>query len=301
VESDSYGSDGPRQPSSYSFHLEDQLRAKNLQIDLGLRYEVLASDALTLVDPSNPVSNPFQSILLEAMKTTPAEHAFLPRFSASFFANEHLSLRASFGKYVQLPALREVYVNRGALARYLTVGTYNTNPRAMSADPIRTQQMAFGRPTTSSRICVSRRSVSQNDRGQLQVDFRNAAPGATINDYLFLANNGESTAQGVELALSFQKRGMHAWASYTFSNVHGFSSYSTSNLVDFFESFPDAERLPLQSESLDFNQQHRGNVLLSYQFDREAPLLLRQTGFYFAFRFNSGHNFPLYEAGDAFG
>ena len=57
------------------------------------------------------------------------------------------------------------------------------------------------------------------------------------------------------------------------------------------------ERISQESTPLDFNQRHRGNALISYQTDKKAPAWLQNTGLHFLFRFNSGHNFKLYEGG----
>jgi hypothetical protein len=99
------------------------------------------------------------------------------------------------------------------------------------------------------------------------------------------------------LSLHYGNMGLHTWINYALSEVKGFTSYPISNLRDVeSESFDPAAREPKAKppSPMDFNQKHRGNALMSYQFDGSAPLLLRQTGLQLLFRFNSGHNFTLY-------
>jgi hypothetical protein len=302
VDNDSETSDGARRPSNYGIYLEDQIHARDLQLTLGLRYERFASDARFLAHPANPALNYFELPSLTGMQTAPSYSYLLPRISASFFANDRLALQLHFGKYAQQPALREVYSSRAYLFRSLLIGSANTDPRAITAEPVRTTQTALGLsyaivPDLHFQATAFHKFIE----GQLQIDRVKTVDGAGVADYLVLSNQGESTAKGIELALTYQKHGWLAWLNYTFSDVRGFTSYPSSNLVDFHNQPAELGEEPPESSPLEFNQQHRGNMLLAYRFDREAPNWIRQTGLSALFRFNSGHNFSLYHAGDAFG
>jgi hypothetical protein len=119
------------------------------------------------------------------------------------------------------------------------------------------------------------------------------APIYGLNIFL---NTGESTAKGVELTSHYHHKGLHAWINYALSEAKGFTSYPASNLWEienrYRNGFLLGEEKAERASPLDFNQKHRGNLLLSYEFGRGASIGLQQTGIQ---RFNSGHNFALYD------
>jgi hypothetical protein len=299
VEFDTDTNDGPAQPSKFSAYVESRFRAKDIQIDIGLRYDRFASDARFLADPSIfPLY--YRFLKLSELKTAPTYKYFLPRLTATFFATSRLTLKFGLGRYAQQPALQDVYASRGYFTS-LPPSYPSLDTRAVTAEPVRLSQMDFVMAYQATpRFHLSASVFQRYTEGQLQREPVYASPGDTYPDYYVLGNDGESSAKGVELTLSYSNRGLVAWANYSLSRVNGFTSDpATVFSEDPYVEPPVAGTMPMLP--LDYNQTHRGNVLLGYEFDPAAPALLQQLGLQALLRFNSGHNYPFYHLGDAFG
>lgn len=294
--------DGPARPSNFSVYLEENWRARNVIITAGLRYEALASDGRVFINPADPaLQNYFPHLPLRTMKRAPTHRYVTPRFSAAFPANERLTLKFDFGKYVQAPQLRDVYASRQERVEFLSNYTNNYSPRALDAEAIRSTQAAaeiIFQPHAFVRVqtALFHKQIS----GQLHAQKITTVlePDREVY-YLVLGNDGEAKTQGVETSLNWNRKNWQAWLNYTFASARGLTSYPHENLRSLYVS--GQFTTPQQFTPLEFNQKHRGKFLLSYQFDRGAPALLRQTGVYALTQFNSGHNYTLYDPGDAFG
>jgi len=299
VESDTDTNDGPAQPSKFTAYVESRLRAKDIQVDIGLRYDRFASDARFVAD--FPIIPEFRLLELSELRTAPIYKYFLPRLTATFFATPGLTLKFDLGTYAQQPGLQDVYASRGHFSGLRAFSLFYLDPRAVTAAPVRVSQMDFVLAYQATpRFHLSAAVFRKYTEGQLQMKPVYASPEDTFPDSYVFGNDGESLAKGVELTLSYSHRGIFASANYTISRVDGFTSYPTTSFVNpYSEAPPGAGLMPMLP--LEYNQTHRGNVLLGYEFDAASPALLRQMGVQTLLRFNSGHNYPYYHLGDAFG
>ncbi|NIR50125.1 TonB-dependent receptor [candidate division KSB1 bacterium] len=291
--------DGPRQPAQWSFYLEDAYRAGDLLLNVGLRYDAFSSDARVFADPKDPVLSldPFNIPVSEMEKA--ADHDFIsPRVHATWVTGPRLALHFNFGRYVQQPQLRDIYASRAEWGLKLGSGIFNNDPRALDIEPVRSTQTELGISYRVPQTLNLRTTVFFKDiDGQFESGNVRTDPGAIVGSYLILDDTGESTAKGIEVGLDYQDQGFTARLNYTLSEVTGYNSYPISNLV---QAELDPDELGIRDEPpkpLDFNQTHRGNVLLKYRTDAEAPPWIRRTGLHLLFRFNSGHNFTLWQGG----
>jgi outer membrane receptor for Fe3+-dicitrate len=297
--------DGPRHPTSYAFYLEDQITTKNLQINLGLRYDSFASDERIFPDPTNPDLtdgwSSFANILPQAMVKSSSHKYLLPRLGALFFINDRLKLNFVWGKYAEQVRFSDVYASRTYYLRYLPGGYFNNAPRGLDVRPVESTQTEVGvsyqiQPHFNINASLFHKLIE----GQLETDRIVADWESSISNFTFLANNGETIAKGFELSLQYKNGGISSWLNYALSDVRGFNSYPTSNLaeVDRGLYYSNEDEVQAQQMSpLDYNQRHRVNALLSYEFDRTTSNWLAGTGAHLLFRFNSGHNFALYYGG----
>lgn len=290
-------SDAPKHPTEYSFYVEDRYRLKDLHMNIGLRYDSFSSDALVNVDPTNPEMFRVPGNPTSTIQTAPSHRYLSPRFRATFFANERLNFQYNFGKYVQQVRFHDVYASREYRLTSLTGGMFINDPRGLNAQPVRSSQTEMSvsynlKPRLSLRTTFFYKTTD----GLLEADRVITSPQASAADYNVLVNSGEAISKGMELSVEYNNKGFFTWINYTFSDVNGFTSYPISNLRDVELQDPNGFHSKSNPPSpLDFNQTHRGNALVSYEFSKHANPILRQTGLHLLFRFNSGHNFTLYE------
>ncbi len=302
--------DGPRHPKNYSFYLEDQLVSKKFQLELGLRYDSFASDEPIFPDPANPDvvaiwSDAMQgwasygNFLTKTMIKSSSHNYLLPRLSALFFINDRLKLNFAWGKYVQQVRFSDVYSSRAYHYKSMLGGYFYNDPHGIDAKPVTSMQTQVGISyQVQHYLKVDAVVFHKITEGHLETDKIVAAPASSINNYFVLANHGESISKGLELSLQYKIRGFTSWLNYTLSDVKDFNSYPISNLADvergIYNSNPYESKTQKKS-TLEYNQRHRINALLSYEFDKSKPNWIAGTGLHLLFRFNSGHNFTLYD------
>ncbi len=293
--------DGPRHPMSYSFYLEDRFILEKMQLDLGLRYDSFASDEPIFRDRENPDFDFYPgNILPEGMKKSPTHHYLLPRLGVSFLFNNHLKLFFEWGKYAQQVRFSDVYSSRAYHYKDLAGGYFNPEPHGFNARPVtatQTQVGVFYQPKPQLEITAT--VFYKLIEGHLECDRLSLWPTYNVGrNYIILANTGEAIAKGLELSWQYHNHGFVSMINYTLSDVRGFNSYPISNIGEVEENLHSIE--PIEHEAwqmtpLDYNQRHRLNALLSYQFDSTNSNWISGTGLHLLFRFNSGHNFTLYD------
>jgi outer membrane receptor protein involved in Fe transport len=303
IASASEANDAPRHPQITSFFIVDRFRAGDLQLTLGLRYDIFATDALIFKDPFEPEFNYGRAtnIPLSSMQAAPKHSLLSPRFNAIFFADDRLQMRIDFGTYAQQPQFSQVHADRAYRVWAIQqAGNFNLEPRALDAGPVKSTQMTFGLAYQfQPDFHLDARLFHKTTDGYLQVDHIR-----TVDNFQFLVldNSGESVARGAEASLEYRHGEFNAWLSYTFSAVHGLQSYPLSNLGDYLYSFSREQNFGTGPYTpLELQQSHTGNILLSYRLPGSLPLGLRNTGFSALLQFNSGHPYTLREAGDALG
>lgn len=88
------GNSGPRQPNYVSFYLQNQYEFRGVLLNLGGRYERIASKDFAVTDV-----DPITGALIES-EAEPSSH-FLPRFGFTLPLHEQTLLHGSFGKYIE--------------------------------------------------------------------------------------------------------------------------------------------------------------------------------------------------------
>ncbi len=295
--------DGPRHPTTYSFYLEDDVTAKNLRINLGLRYDSFASDEPIFPDPTNPDLVDFWSssanILPQSMIKASTHRYLMPRLNALFFIKDRIKLNFAWGKYAQQVQFSDVYSSRAYHYKFFQGGYFYSDLRGIDAKPVTSTQTQVGISYQIQPYLRIDATVFQKiTEGHLECDKVVANWDAWISNYNILANNGESFAKGFELTVQYKHRGFSSWSNYTLSDVRGFNSYPISNLSEAYRelySRNENENKAQCSSPLDYNQRHRINALFGYEFDKTKSNWIAGTGMYLLLRFTSGHNFTLYE------
>ena len=295
--------DAAKHPTKYSFYFEDQFAAQDVLLNMGLRYASFSSDANVFVDPNSPQleRSGGSNIPLTGFKSAASQQFILPRFRAQFNPNEQLKLHFQYGRYAQQVRLSDVYASRGYWKHFFDGGFFWNDPRGTAAEPVQATQTEFG--ISYERQPYLRLQTTlfyKNTDGHLETEKFEVDPASAAFDYNALINSGEAISKGIEFNINYKNKGLHSWINYTLSGVKGFTSYPITNLRDAEVSGFATEAFHSKAEpatALDFNQKHRGNVFISYVSSKGSKPFWRQTGLHLLFRFNSGHNFTLYEGG----
>lgn len=299
------GVDGPRHPLFASAYAQSKWEYRDLVLNLGLRYERIDARILQPINPELQPSDYDATNLFikkEAVTETDPYDFLLPRVNFSFPVTDHTVFYAQYGKYIQMPNLNDLY--RGGIRRL----SLDVLPESRSlygffqqfvgftAKPERTDQYELGiRQTLSDNFAFTLTAFYKNLRDQLRLD-RFLADGtgklaAGTPVFVGWINNDFGTAKGLEMTLELRRvKRLTARVNYTLSSTRGTGSDSRSTRVAVSDATTSS--YPTLIYNLDYNQPHRGTILLDYRYGKnDGGTILQGLGLNAILTFNSGHNY----------
>lgn len=286
---------GPKHPVIGSAYVQDKLEISDLIINAGLRYDYIDMDSWKWVNPKLPVVNRKDNSIPKDQLTSGSVFSYLsPRLGFSFPVTDQTVFHLQYGKFVQAPSLDQAYRGIYTSAAILTSSNLFTNPIAYDPEPIRTTQYEIGFTQQFTDFAAFDITAFYKDiKGQLQYGYVFTDPGAPRASYAVFQNQDFATTKGIELSLKIRRvERVRAEVNYTFSSASGTNSFSNSAIG----SLEVNKNAPTVLLPLDYDQTHRGAVMLDYRWGKDdGGPILEQLGFNFLFTFNSGHPFTFAE------
>jgi len=287
------GLEAPRHPVLAAAYLQNKTEYHDLVINAGVRLDYFDVDSFRFIDPTAPVRLSEQTTIdMASMRPTCTFLEFSPRLGLSFPVSERTAFHIQYGRFAQMPKLRDMFTGGAALSRELS-GGFVSFPTAFDVEPIRTTQYEIGLGHQfAANASFDVTGFYRDVKGQLQVQrqqvTQNAIDAAAYN---YLTNGDFATTKGVELVFKLRRtRRVQAQFNYTLADTRGTGSTINSGLA----GIENDANLPTVISPLDFNQTHRGSANLDYRFGADdGGSMLRGVGINLLVQFNSGHNFTL--------
>jgi hypothetical protein len=295
----------PRQPVVASAYVQDKVEYKDLILNAGLRYEYFDADSWRILeDPNYPGTlkpkrdpNTFTMVIADSAGTYMAKtrtfHEFSPRLGFSFPVSDRTVFHTQYGRFSQMPAMRDLFTGGAMLAIELGGQNYIQYPTAYDIEPIRTTQYEIGFEQQFTDFASFDMTGFYRDvKGQLQIKKVDLSPNAVdVGAFNFYQNGDFATTKGMEFVLKLRRiNRIRAELNYTLSDARGTGS-SENEAISGLENDTN---LPTIISPLDFNETHRGNMYVDYRFGaNEGGRLLRNVGANLLFKFTSGHNYTL--------
>ncbi len=293
------GFDGARKPLMASAYVQNKFEFNDLVLNLGVRYELFDTKNVAPVDYVNPDwdSNLNYFANDNALKETDPISLLLPRVSFSFPVTDRTVFYAMYGKYAQNADLNRLYdgvrYTASRISPISRVGySLGSNPAGVGflAKPERTTQYEVGiRQTLSDNFAFTITGFYKDLKDQLQLTRVYNAVGVPL--FVTYGNGDFGTTKGLELTLELRRTNrLQARVNYTLSDARGTGStpVSSRNAV----SDQSDVRFPAFVNQLDFNQTHRGSIMLDYRWGKgDGGMILEGLGFNALLTFNSGHNY----------
>jgi len=295
------GFDGPRQPSTQSFYINDKYENEknDLVVNVGIRVDRFNLDDWRMKDPSNPgYDETHQTILADEFLESEIKTVVQPRLGLAFPVSDKTVFRLQFGKYAQMPELDLPYASTRYMHLVWGGQNYTPDPMGFDLDPIITTQYEVGfshQFTADAAIDVV--VFTKNTTGQIVIDKNRAVEiGNTYGvdvDALQYVNGDFSTINGVELSLRTRRiNRVQTNVSYTWSDARGINTEANSaagNIVQEALAAPSGMIMPLYYE-----RPHKGSIALDYRFGPdEGGVLFSNFGVNAQYRFSSGHPYTL--------
>ena len=295
-ESAGTGLEAPRHPTLASAYVQDRAEYGDLIVNAGVRWDYFDVDSWRFRDPAAPARDAQGfTVDLSSMRKTRRFHELSPRLGLAFPVSERTVFHLQYGRFAQMPALRDMYVGGARLAAELGTQGFVRTPTGFDIEPVRTTQYEIGFERQFAGLAaVDLTGFYRDVRGQLQLRRQELSAGAVnANAYNFVQNGDFATVKGLELACRTRRiNRFRALLNYTLSEARGTGS-SVGAAVSAVENATD---LPTVVSPLDFNQTHRGNVQLEYRFgSRDGGPILARSGVSLLAEFTSGHNFTRVE------
>ena len=217
----------------------------------------------------------------------------LPRVSFSFPVTDRTVFYALYGKYVNMPSLNQMYIDNVTLSGLVNPSTrspYNLFGTTVGfmIKPERNTQYEVGlRQTLSDNFAFTVTGFYKDLRDQIQI--RRVFNSGGLPIFTALSNEDFGTVKGVELTLELRRTNrLAAKVNYTLSDARGTGSNSRSSNNAVTDEA--SARFPNFINPVDYNQQHKGSVLLDYRFDKgDGGAILEGLGVNALLTFNSGH------------
>jgi outer membrane receptor for ferrienterochelin and colicin len=289
---------GPRKPTFAAAYIQDKIEFSDIILNLGLRYDYINPDSKDAVNPGDIRFNADELILASSLTTTEKTSTISPRIGFSFPVTDRTVFHAQYGRFVQQTRLRDSYLGIASVAGIVKGGFFVTTPNGWGLKPTKTTQYEMGFSQQLSDVASFDITAFYKDI-QDQIQYTNIIPvaGAETGNYASLVNADFATSKGVEFKFILRRTNrISAQLNYTFADTRttGSNSASTAGLW----SAGSIVAYPKYVFPADFDQPHRGSMLLDYRFAKgDGGPVLSQLGLNLLLQFNSGHAFTRLDAG----
>jgi hypothetical protein len=283
------GPDGAKKPLFASFYVQDKLEYNDLILKLGVRFDYFDSDDKVFKDPLNP---PTQNgvITEDAYEAVDPYFEVSPRIAMSFPASETLVFYTGYGRFVQMTQLQNIYEGRYATSAVLTGNFAFLNPAGRGLEPTETTNYEVGlRKSVGQYFALDINAFYRNIIGQIEPTRLVVDPTSSINNYNTLVNGTFATNKGVEIKFSLRRLNrLQGQLTYTYTDAQGTGSATNSGIA----ALEQNTEIPLVIAPLDWNQDHRGSLLLDYRFGKgDGGPVFEQFGANLIYTFNSGRRY----------
>lgn len=269
------GYDGPKEPTTFAFYLQDKYEYEGIVLNFGLRYDYLdpntdrlKNEEYPLGDPDDPNTVNPNRLDPEDLEASEAQTAFSPRIGIGFPVTETTVFHASYGVFYQQPDLSDLYAGMTYFEYYVRNSPYFTFVGNPNLDWEKTTAYEFGlRHQLSERSVLEITSYykSISDLAQLQ---NQASFPASFTTY---RNTDYGTVKGFDFSFrTLRTNNLAMSLDYSLSWATGTGSTSTST----YNSQWHGEEQPKTTAPLDYDQRHKFTFNMDYRYGNNAPISL---------------------------
>lgn len=282
--------EGPKKPRIGAFYFLDKMEFNYFNTNIGIRVDYMDPNTLVPIDYENLKGADGQLDLAD-YKTVEKTIEVSPRLGFSFPITDKTVFHAQYGKFIQLPALENLYENQRVIRDLADGGVgYFTVFNNPLLKPERTTAYELGVKHSAGDYVTVGLTAYYKETSDL-IQAKNIK--AQDNSYSFaIYDNGDfGIVRGVDFSLDLRRiNRLRASISYGLSFASGTGSdiNSQSNIAY------NGDEPPKIPTALDYDQRHTGSIELDYRWGTtDVPKgfmggVLSRLGFNLLFSFNSG-------------
>ncbi|NOT32545.1 MAG: TonB-dependent receptor [Candidatus Eisenbacteria bacterium] len=251
------GLDGPRQPVTASYYLQDKYERSGVVVNAGIRYDYINVDTEALASEELPLGLD-GSLDDDDLQSNKTYNRLSPRLGIGFPVTDRTVLHVNYGQFFQQPNLQDLYVSYRFLEHKIQTGGYFVGFGNPNLKPEQTTAYEVG-------IAHQINEFSKFDITAYYKDVKDLVQIATIasfpNNFSSYRNKDFATIKGVDLGYTM-RRVNHVATNIAYSLSFALGTGSVSNTqrnIAWTAGDP-----PKQTAPLDFDQRHKFSVNLDY-------------------------------------
>jgi len=300
----------PKEPIVAGAYIRDKIDFGDFTVNAGLRMDYLDVATDVLKDPRNLIGADGEILSADDFEVSKANVTISPRLGFSFPVTDKTIFTAQFGRFVQMPPLNYLYINRqlftnvakGSISLQNVYENPNLKPEKLTSYEVGIKQQV------GDYVNFGVSAYYKETTDQIGAVNIPQIPGKVPSPFGLYANSDFSTSRGLDFFLSMRRINRLAVdISYTLLYASGIGSDPDSKFS--LANNPDGVQ-PSFVFPLDYDQRHTGSINFDYRFGGETDVpkgfggkILQNLGFNVLFSFNSGRPYtsrqlPLATFGD---
>lgn len=257
--------DGPKHPIIAAAYIQDKIEFNDLILNLGLRLDYLNANDWQFKDIYHPFSAGGDPRRFDKEDVEDSEvHTFLsPRLGFAFPVSENTVFHAQYGKFYQMPRLIDMYASKNYVDILLIDHPYYDNIGFPNLKPEKTTSYEIGFKQSFGMYAALNVTAFYKETADL---VREQNFSTDIQDIGFMQNNDFGTVKGLDFTLTLRRyHNFSASVNYSLSYAVGTGSNSnTLRNITWLQG-----EYPKQTNPLDFDQRHTGNINLDYRLGED--------------------------------
>lgn len=286
-----------KHPIVAAAYLRDKIDFGDFTVNAGVRMDYLDVGTDVLKDPKDLIGADGELLTADDYKVSEANISFSPRLGFSFPVTDKTIFTAQYGKFVQIPPLEYLYINKLAFKYFFTNSVQNVAENS-ALKPERLTSYEVGiKQQVGDYVNLGLSAYYKETVDQIGA-YRISGSSTVPSGYALYFNSDFSVSRGIDFYLSMRRMNRLAVdIAYTLLYASGIGSDPNSKFS--LASNPSGE-LPNVVFPLDYDQRHTGSLNLDYRFGGESDVpkgfagkMLQNLGMNILFSFNSGRPYTV--------
>jgi len=281
----------PKHPIISDFYIRDKVDFQYFTMNLGLRMDYLNVNTDVLIDPTVLIDPQGNLLSANVYQKSKANITFSPRLGFSFPISDKTVFVANYGKFIQMPELDKLYINKLAF-QYFFINSVQNVAQNSSLKPEKLTSYEVGiKQKVGENVDLGLTVYYKETRDQIGIT-RIAGSTTVPLGYAIYTNSDYSLSKGLDFYLSLRRMNRIAVdISYTLLYASGVGANADAK---FSLANNPSGVLPIFAFPLDYDQRHTGSINVDYRFgSNDVPKgfmgsVLKNLGLNVLFSFNSG-------------
>ena len=280
-----------KHPIIAAAYLRDKVDFANFTLNAGIRMDYLDVKTDVLIDPK-VVLDPNGNLLTDNLyQKSKANVLVSPRLGFSFPVTDKTIFVANYGKFVQMPPLDYLYINKSSFKQFFETSLQNVAENSgLKPEKLTSYEVGF-KQQVGDYLNLGLTAYYKETKDQIGVS-RIEGSATVPTGYVIYDNTDFSISRGLDFYLSL-RRTNHFTVDIAYTLMYASGTGSDPNQKFGLANNSGAE-LPKFTFPLNYDQRHTGSINIDYRYGNDdvpkgtMGSILKNFGVNLLFVFNSG-------------